>query len=391
MVEPVGAAAGAPGAPRPAGAGKTANLDQFTINLTENAKAGKIDPVLGRDLEIRQIIDILMRRRQNNPILTGEAGVGKTAVVEGFAMRVAKGDVPPPLRNVVVRTLDLALLQAGAGIKGEFENRLKGLIEEVKASPVPIILFIDEAHTMIGAGGQAGQNDAANLLKPALARGEMRTIAATTWSEYKKYFEKDAALARRFQVVKVEEPVEVQCSVMLRGIVPSLEKHHKVRIMDEGLTSAVRLSHRYLAGRQLPDKAVSILDTACARLALGQSATPPAIEDATRQLDDLEVQRVNPGARDGHRRRSCGTPGGDRQTKGRGREPFEDSARALDQGIRTRFEDPGSPCPNRGRYGNGSCCRAGSGASAAAAPNRRGGCCRRCRRHARRARPGCES
>jgi type VI secretion system protein VasG len=291
MAEPVGAAAGAPGAPRPAGAGKTANLDQFTVNLTENAKAGKIDPVLGRDMEIRQIIDILMRRRQNNPILTGEAGVGKTAVVEGFATRVAKGDVPPPLRNVVVRTLDLALLQAGAGIKGEFENRLKGLIEEVKASPVPIILFIDEAHNMIGAGGQAGQNDAANLLKPALARGEMRTIAATTWSEYKKYFEKDAALARRFQVVKVEEPVELQCSVMLRGIVPSLEKHHKVRILDEGLTSAVRLSHRYLAGRQLPDKAVSILDTACARLALGQSATPPAIEDAVRRLDDLEVQR----------------------------------------------------------------------------------------------------
>ncbi|MDR3676329.1 MAG: type VI secretion system ATPase TssH [Acidobacteriota bacterium] len=291
MVEPVGAPAAAPGVPRPAGAGKTANLDQFTINLTANAKAGKIDPVLGRDMEIRQIIDILMRRRQNNPILTGEAGVGKTAVVEGFAARVAQGDVPPPLRNVVVRTLDLALLQAGAGIKGEFENRLKGLIEEVKGSPVPIILFIDEAHNMVGAGGQAGQNDAANLLKPALARGEMRTIAATTWSEYKKFFEKDAALARRFQVVKVEEPIEVQCAVMLRGIVPSLEKHHKVRILDEGLTAAVRLSHRYLAGRQLPDKAVSILDTACARLALGQSSTPPAIEDARRQLDDLEVQR----------------------------------------------------------------------------------------------------
>jgi type VI secretion system protein VasG len=294
MAAPVGAGAGAPGtpgAPRPAGGGKTANLDQFTVNLTENAKAGKIDAVLGRDVEVRQIIDILMRRRQNNPILTGEAGVGKTAVVEGFASRVARGDVPPPLRNVVVRTLDLALLQAGAGIKGEFENRLKGLIEEVKASPIPIILFIDEAHTMIGAGGQAGQNDAANLLKPALARGELRTIAATTWSEYKKYFEKDPALARRFQVVKVEEPGEVQCNVMLRGIVPSLEKHHKVRIMDEGLTAAVRLSHRYLAGRQLPDKAVSILDTACARLALGQSATPPAIEDAGRQLDDLDVQK----------------------------------------------------------------------------------------------------
>jgi type VI secretion system protein VasG len=291
MAEPVTAAAGAPGVARPAGAAKTANLDQFTVNLTDNAKAGKIDPVLGRDKEIRQIVDILMRRRQNNPILTGEAGVGKTAVVEGFAMRVAKGDVPPPLRNVVIRTLDLALLQAGAGIKGEFENRLKGLIEEVKASPIPIILFIDEAHTMIGAGGQAGQNDAANLLKPALARGELRTIAATTWSEYKKYFEKDPALARRFQVVKVEEPMEAQCTVMLRGVASSLEKHHKVRILDEGLTSAVKLSHRYLAGRQLPDKAVSILDTACARLALGQSATPPAIEDATRQLDDLEVQR----------------------------------------------------------------------------------------------------
>jgi type VI secretion system protein VasG len=291
MVTSLAAPAGAPSGPRPAGAGKTANLDQFTINLTENAKAGKVDPVLGRDMEIRQIIDILTRRRQNNPILTGEAGVGKTAVVEGFALRVAKGDVPPPLRNVMIRSLDLALLQAGAGIKGEFENRLKGLIEEVKASPIPIILFIDEAHTMIGAGGQAGQNDAANLLKPALARGELRTIAATTWSEYKKYFEKDAALARRFQVVKVEEPIETQCSVMLRGIVPALEKHHKVRILDEGLVAAVKFSHRYLAGRQLPDKAVSVLDTACARLALGQSATPPAIEDATRQLDDLEVQQ----------------------------------------------------------------------------------------------------
>jgi type VI secretion system protein VasG len=291
MVAAQAAPTGAPGALKPAGSGKTANLDQFTVNLTENAKAGKIDPVLGRDMEIRQIIDILMRRRQNNPILTGEAGVGKTAVVEGFALRVAKGDVPPPLRNVTLRSLDLALLQAGAGIKGEFENRLKGLIEEVKSSPIPIILFIDEAHTMIGAGGQAGQNDAANLLKPALARGELRTIAATTWSEYKKYFEKDPALARRFQVVKVEEPIETQCNVMLRGIVPALEKHHKVRILDEGLTSAVKFSHRYLVGRQLPDKAVSVLDTACARLALGQSATPPAIEDATRQLDDLEVQQ----------------------------------------------------------------------------------------------------
>jgi type VI secretion system protein VasG len=280
--------AGQPGVAKPGG--KTPNLDQFTVNLTDNAKKGKIDPVLGRDFEIRQIIDILTRRRQNNPILTGEAGVGKTAVVEGFALRVAQGDVPPPLKNVVVRTLDLALLQAGAGIKGEFENRLKGLIEEVKSSPIPIILFIDEAHTMIGAGGQAGQGDAANLLKPALARGELRTIAATTWSEYKKYFEKDPALARRFQVVKVEEPTETQCLVMMRGIVTPLEKHHQVRILDEGVNAAVRLSHRYIAGRQLPDKAVSVLDTACARLALGQSAIPPAIEDARRHLDDLEVQ-----------------------------------------------------------------------------------------------------
>ncbi|QOY87622.1 type VI secretion system ATPase TssH [Paludibaculum fermentans] len=281
---------GATPAPARKTGGKTPNLDQFTVNLTEHAKAGKIDSVLGRDTEIRQLVDILMRRRQNNPILTGEAGVGKTAVVEGFATRVANGDVPPALRNVTVRTLDLALLQAGAGVKGEFENRLKGLIEEVKSSATPIILFIDEAHTMIGAGGQAGQNDAANLLKPALARGELRTIAATTWSEYKKYFEKDPALARRFQVVKVEEPSEDVCCTMLRGIVTSLEKHHNVRILDEAVNSAVRLSHRYLAGRQLPDKAVSILDTACARLALGQNSTPPAIEDATREIDDLAVQ-----------------------------------------------------------------------------------------------------
>lgn len=272
------------------GGGKTENLNQFTTDLTEQARSGKLDPVLGRDAEIRQIIDILMRRRQNNPILTGEAGVGKTAVVEGFAQRVARGDVPPPLKHVAIRSLDLALLQAGAGIKGEFENRLKGLIEEVKSSPVPIILFIDEAHTMIGAGGAEGQNDAANLLKPALARGELRTIAATTWSEYKKFFEKDAALARRFQVVKVEEPTEAVCGVMLRGVVASLERHHNVRILDEAVAAAVSLSHRYIAGRQLPDKAVSVLDTACARLALGQNATPPAIEDLAREIDDLAVQ-----------------------------------------------------------------------------------------------------
>ncbi|MEZ5395496.1 MAG: type VI secretion system ATPase TssH [Bryobacterales bacterium] len=232
-----------------------------------------------------------MRRRQNNPILTGEAGVGKTAVVEGFALRIAKGDVPPPLKNVSVRSLDLALLQAGAGVKGEFENRLKGLIEEVKASETPIILFIDEAHTLIGAGGQEGQGDAANLLKPALARGELRTVAATTWSEYKKYFEKDPALSRRFQVVKVEEPDVARCLVMLRGITPHMERHHNVRILDSAVEAAVKLSQRYLAGRQLPDKAVSILDTASARVALGHHATPGPIEDSTRIIDDLEVQQ----------------------------------------------------------------------------------------------------
>lgn len=268
---------------------KTPALDQFTTNLTELARRGKIDPVLGRDPEIRQIIDILTRRRQNNPILTGEAGVGKTAVVEGFALRIAAGDVPAPLRNVTLRTLDLGLLQAGAGVKGEFENRLKSVIEEVKSSPTPIILFIDEAHTLIGAGGQAGQGDAANLLKPALARGELRTIAATTWAEYKKYFEKDPALTRRFQVVKVEEPVEEVAVQMMRGLVSTLEKHHVVRVLDEAVVDAVRLSNRYISGRQLPDKSVSLLDTACARVTIGQSSTPPAVEDAQRRIQHLEV------------------------------------------------------------------------------------------------------
>ncbi len=271
--------------------GKTPFLDQYTVDLTGNARAGRIDPVLGRDAEVRQMIDILMRRRQNNPILTGEAGVGKTAVVEGFANRVAAGDVPPALQGVHVRTLDLALLQAGASVKGEFENRLKGLIAEVRSSAEPIILFIDEAHTMIGAGGQAGQNDAANLLKPALARGELRTIAATTWSEYKKYFEKDPALSRRFQVVKVEEPTEEVCCTMLRGLVGTLERHHGLRIRDEAIVAAAKLSHRYLAGRQLPDKAVSVLDTACARLALMQNAQPAALEEVTRAMDALETQQ----------------------------------------------------------------------------------------------------
>ena len=281
------AGAGEAAAPSAAPAGTKA-LDQFTINLTEKARKGEIDPVLGRDFEVRQMVDILIRRRQNNPILTGEAGVGKTAVVEGFALRVVEGDVPPPLRNVAIHTLDLGLLQAGAGIKGEFENRLKSVINEVKASPIPIILFIDEAHTLIGAGGAAGSGDAANLLKPALARGELRTIAATTWAEYKKYFEKDAALARRFQVVKVEEPDEPTALVMMRALSPFLEKHHKVMITDEALLDSVRLSRRYLTGRQLPDKAVSVLDTACARVAIGLNTSPPAVEEATRRIDQID-------------------------------------------------------------------------------------------------------
>lgn len=272
------------------GLGKTPALDQFTTNLTARARDGKLDPVVGRDPEIRQVIDILMRRRQNNPILTGEAGVGKTAVVEGLALRIAADDVPPVLRGVELHTLDMGLLQAGASVKGEFENRLKNVIDEVKKSSHPIILFIDEAHTMIGAGGQAGQNDAANLLKPALARGELRTIAATTWGEYKKYFEKDAALARRFQVVKVEEPSEALCAAMLRGMVPLMEKHFGIRVLDEAITEAVRLSHRYISGRQLPDKAISVLDTACAKVALGQSATPAIIEETRKHLDRIEAE-----------------------------------------------------------------------------------------------------
>ncbi|WP_022665668.1 type VI secretion system ATPase TssH [Desulfospira joergensenii] len=274
-------------APPAGGGGKAQALAQYTINLTEKAKNGEIDPVLGRDFEIRQMVDILIRRRQNNPILTGEAGVGKTAVVEGFALRISEGDVPPVLQGVAVHTLDLGLLQAGAGIKGEFEERLKSVINEVKASPIPIILFIDEAHTLIGAGGAAGSGDAANLLKPALARGELRTIAATTWAEYKKYFEKDAAMARRFQVVKIEEPDEEKAMVMMRAIAPFLEKHHNVMITDEALQETVRLSSRYISGRQLPDKAVSVLDTACARVAIGLTTDPPAIEDGRRHLDQL--------------------------------------------------------------------------------------------------------
>lgn len=268
---------------------KTPALDQFTIDLTAQARAGKIDPVLGRDNEIRQIIDILCRRRQNNPILTGEAGVGKTAVVEGLAQRIVDGDIPANLRGVALRTLDMGLLQAGAGVKGEFENRLKNVIKEVQQSAQPIILFIDEAHTLIGAGNQAGAGDAANLLKPALARGELRTIAATTWAEYKKYFESDAALTRRFQVVKVDEPSETQAIVMLRSLTTALERHHGVIILDEAVVAAVQLSHRYIAGRQLPDKCVSLLDTACARVNLSQHTTPPALERCDREIASIEA------------------------------------------------------------------------------------------------------
>ncbi|HEY2343922.1 MAG TPA: type VI secretion system ATPase TssH, partial [Chthoniobacteraceae bacterium] len=292
--ERAGAAGAAPGeasgAMAPPQMGKQEALARFAVDLTEKARKGEIDPILGRDEEIRQIVDILMRRRQNNPILTGEAGVGKTAVVEGFALRIAAGDVPPQLKDVTLRTLDLGLLQAGASMKGEFENRLRQVIDEVQASPKPIILFIDEAHTLIGAGGAAGQGDAANLLKPALARGTLRTIAATTWAEYKKYFEKDPALTRRFQVIKVEEPSEDKAVLMIRGLAPVLEKHHRVHLLDEALEAAARLSHRYIPSRQLPDKAVSLIDTACARVAISQHSTPPEIEDCQRRIYALETE-----------------------------------------------------------------------------------------------------
>lgn len=280
----------APEAPKRAPGGDSA-LAKYATDLTQRARDGKIDPVVGRDPEIRQIVDILMRRRQNNPILTGEAGVGKTAVVEGFALRIAEGDVPPTLQDVSVRMLDVGLMQAGASVKGEFEKRLKAVIDEVQSSETPVILFIDEAHTLIGAGGAAGTGDAANLLKPALARGELRTIAATTWAEYKQHIEKDPALTRRFQVVKIDEPSEAVAVLMLRGVAGVLEKHHEVQILDEAIEAAVGLSHRYIPARQLPDKAVSLLDTACARVAISQHATPAEVEDILRRRQALEVER----------------------------------------------------------------------------------------------------
>ncbi len=287
------AVAGQPGmasGAMPSGASEGSALLRYSQDLTAKAVGGEIDPVLGRDQEIRQIIDILMRRRQNNPILTGEAGVGKTSVVEGFALRVAKGDVPPALRDVRICALDLGMLQAGASMKGEFENRLRQVIDEVQSSAKPTILFIDEAHTLIGAGGAAGTGDAANLLKPALARGKLRTIAATTWAEYKKYFEKDPALTRRFQVIQVAEPDEIRTVQMLRGAIPVLENHHRVQIQSSAIEAAVKLSHRYIPARQLPDKAISLLDTACARVAVSQHATPAAVEDRVRQLEALKTE-----------------------------------------------------------------------------------------------------
>jgi type VI secretion system protein VasG len=288
------ASAGEPGeaseALAPAQMGKQEALKKFTVNLTEQATLGKIDPVVGRDDEIRQIIDILMRRRQNNPILTGEAGVGKTAVVEGFARRIAAGDVPPMLKDVSLLALDVGLLQAGASMKGEFEQRLRGVIDEVQASTKPIVLFIDEVHTLVGAGGAAGTGDAANLLKPALARGTLRTIGATTWAEYKKHIEKDPALTRRFQTVKIEEPSEDKAVLMMRGIVSAMEKHHRVQVLDIALEAAVKLSHRYIADRQLPDKSVSLLDTACARVAVSHHATPAEVEDSQRRIEALTTE-----------------------------------------------------------------------------------------------------
>ncbi|HEY1227846.1 MAG TPA: AAA family ATPase, partial [Ramlibacter sp.] len=289
-----GMGSGAPGedtgAMAPAAMGKGDALKKFAVDLTEKAKKGEMDPVTGRDEEIRQIVDILMRRRQNNPLLTGEAGVGKTAVVEGFAQRLARGDVPPQLKDVKLLTLDIGLLQAGASMKGEFEQRLRQVIDEVQASPTPIILFIDEIHTLVGAGGAAGTGDAANLLKPALARGNLRTIGATTWAEYKKYIEKDPALTRRFQVVQVPEPDEQKAILMLRGVASVLEKHHRVQLLDEAIEAAVKLSHRYIPARQMPDKAVSLLDTACARVAVSQHAMPPEVEDCTRRIEALTVE-----------------------------------------------------------------------------------------------------
>ena len=359
----------ASGAMAPAQMGKQEALKKFTVDLTEKARKGEIDPITGRDEEIRQIIDILMRRRQNNPLLTGEAGVGKTAVVEGFAQRLAKGDVPPQLKDVSLLSLDLGLLQAGASMKGEFEQRLRQVIDEVQASPKPIILFIDEIHTLVGAGGAAGTGDAANLLKPALARGNLRTVGATTWAEYKKYIEKDPALTRRFQVVQVPEPDEAKAIVMLRGVASVLEKHHRVQLLDAAIEAAVRLSHRYIPARQLPDKAVSLLDTSCARVAVSQHATPPEVEDTLRRIEALQTELEIIG-----REEAVGEPIGNRKVDATNKLTTEQARHAeltlrwqeekalVDQvlAIRGRLREVGAPV-------DGAAAQAGGVAGAAAA------------------------
>ena len=314
-------------------------LARFSVDLTERARSGAIDRIVGRDAEIRQMIDILLRRRQNNPILTGEAGVGKTAIVEGLARRIADGDVPPALADVALHALDIGLLQAGAGVKGEFEKRLRQVIDEVESSPRPIILFIDEAHTLIGAGGAAGTGDAANLLKPALARGRLRTIAATTWAEYRQYIEKDPALTRRFQPIAVGEPDTERAIAMLRSLKAVMEAHHKVVILDEAVEAAVRLSQRYVPARQLPDKAVSLLDTAAARVAVSQHATPAPVEDGRRR----------------HRTDRDGT--GDRDPRDRGALCRRGSGRTARRGARG---GPRNACRARGEMG-GRACRGWSG------------------------------
>ena len=321
----------ASGAMAPAAMGKGEALKRFTVDLTEKARKGEMDPIVGRDDEIRQCVDILMRRRQNNPILTGEAGVGKTAVVEGFAQRLIAGDVPPSLRGVQLRTLDVGLLQAGASMKGEFEERLKQVIEEVQGSSTPIILFIDEAHTLVGAGGAAGTGDAANLLKPALARGTLRTIAATTWAEYKKHIEKDPALTRRFQVVQVDEPSEERAILMMRGVASTMEKHHRVQVLDEALESAVKLSHRYIPARQLPDKSVSLLDTACARVAISQHAVPAELDDCRRRIQALQTELEIIARED-----AVGFPIGDRRKNAQAKLAVEEERRAV---LEKRWDD----------------------------------------------------
>ena len=364
------------GAMAPAAMGKQEALKKFCVDLTERARAGKIDPVNGRDEEIRQIVDILMRRRQNNPILTGEAGVGKTAVVEGFAQRLARGDVPPQLKEVSLLSLDLGLLQAGASMKGEFEQRLRQVIDEVQASPKPIILFIDEVHTLVGAGGAAGTGDAANLLKPALARGNLRTIGATTWAEYKKYIEKDPALTRRFQVVQNPEPDEMKAVLMLRGVATVLEKHHRVQLLDEAIEAAVKLSHRYIPARQLPDKSVSLLDTACARVAVSQHAIPAEVEDCRRRIESLEIEsgiiarEAAVGVNVGTRRTDVDEKLGHEKERLVGLEKrWQDEKGIVDKVLALRAQLRGEDKPvDRPAAGEGGSVDAPAGQAAAAAP-----------------------